>query len=298
VVKSSLDLAGSSTVTTADKRVLCFAETGAPDGVPVLLLHGTPGSRLVYDAWAETATTQGIRLINYDRPGYGGSTPLPGRALADTAQDVAAIAEAMGLKKLSVVGYWSGAQHALACAALLPDLVTAAVTMDSIAPYPAEGLDWFKDMWTDQYWEYTNALKGRDELKKYLESQKSAILNWDGSLLRAAYRSIQSPDADVLDDDIANFITNNFRESIKLDWAGWLDDDVAYLKPWGFDVSAISVPVLLMHAEKDIYNPLAHAKWLAGKVPYAELQTFPDEAFWGLPIHHLNDAFKWLSSKS
>ena len=115
-----------------------------------MLVHGgTPNCRLLADSWLKDAEARGIRLISYDRPGYGGSTSQPGRSVADSASDVRTIAGALGIDRLAIWGYSGGGPHALACAALLPELVSAAATLASVAPYDAPGLDWFTGMGQD-----------------------------------------------------------------------------------------------------------------------------------------------------
>jgi len=147
------------TIATPDGRDLRVLSGGDESGRPVLVHGGTPNSRLLADGWLEDAERRGILLISYDRPGYGGSTPQPGRSVADCAVDVEAIARALGIERLAVWGYSGGGPHALACAALLPDLVTAVVTLASVAPYGAPGLDYFTGMGQDNVDGFTLFLK-------------------------------------------------------------------------------------------------------------------------------------------
>ena len=133
-------------VAVGDGRVLQVLERGHPDGKPVLVHNGTPSSRLIYEPDVRLAERQGIRLISYDRPGYGGSTAKPGRTVADCAQDVRAIAARLGIERLAIWGISGGGPHALACAALLPDLVPAVGVLASVAPWGADGLDYFAGM--------------------------------------------------------------------------------------------------------------------------------------------------------
>ncbi len=129
-------------VPTPDGRTLAVQDAGDPEGRPVLVHVGTPGGRRLYGRRTlADAERRRLRLITYDRPGYGGSTPQPGRSMADCAGDVRAICEALGIDKVPMWGWSGGGPHVLACAALLPDLVPAAVSMASPAPYDAEGLE-------------------------------------------------------------------------------------------------------------------------------------------------------------
>src|SRR6201996_3090714 len=127
-------------------RVLAVEEAGAPGGLAVLVHNGTPNSRHLYGPNVRDAAARGLRLIGYDRPGYGGSSPQPGRTVADCAGDVRAICAELGIDRLATWGISGGGPHVLACAALLPDLVAAAASLASPAPYTAEGLDWFDGM--------------------------------------------------------------------------------------------------------------------------------------------------------
>lgn len=149
-IRSVLTNASGRTFSTEDGRKIRISEVGQPDGVPVLVHRGTPQSRLLYDLWVEDAQSRGIRLIGYERPGYGGSTAHPGRTVDSAANDVAAIAKELDLNRLLVWGVSGGGPHALACAALLPGLVVAAAVLASPALYPAEGLDYFAGMGGDQ----------------------------------------------------------------------------------------------------------------------------------------------------
>ena len=134
------------TVHTRDGRTLAVEDSGDPAGRPVLVHMGTPNSRHLYGQNARDAAEQGLRLIGYDRPGYGGSSPQPGRTVADCAGDVRAICAELGIDRLVTWGISGGGPHVLACAALLPDLVAAVASLASPAPYGAEGLDYFAGM--------------------------------------------------------------------------------------------------------------------------------------------------------
>jgi pimeloyl-ACP methyl ester carboxylesterase len=131
---------------TDDGRMLAVEEAGDLKGDAVLVHAGTPYSRYLYSPAVAEATSRGLRLLSYDRPGYGGSTPHAGRTVADCAADVRQICGVLGIDRLATWGFSGGGPHALACAALLPDLVVAAASLGGFAPPDAEGLDRFAGM--------------------------------------------------------------------------------------------------------------------------------------------------------
>src|ERR1700685_1813182 len=104
---------------------LLVQDAAPPDGLPVLVYNGSPGSRHLSPAALRLAGPKGLRLIGVDPPGYGGSTAQPSRRISRRASDVAAIADALGITRLAVWGISGGGPLALACAALLPGLVFA-----------------------------------------------------------------------------------------------------------------------------------------------------------------------------
>ena len=128
-------------------RTLHTYDTGpADERLTVVWHHGTPNIGRPPDPLFPDSTRLGIRWLAYDRPGYGGSTPRPDRDVASAATEAAAVADAAGIERFAVIGHSGGAPHALACAALLPDRVSAAVAISSLAPIDADGLDWYAGM--------------------------------------------------------------------------------------------------------------------------------------------------------
>ena len=290
--------ANSRTISMQDGRVIRVVEAGQMDGIPVLVHTGTPGSRLLYHGWIEDAEARGIRLISYDRPGYGGSTPRMGRTVASAAEDVAAIAKELGLDRLLVWGISGGGPHALACAALLPDLVVAAAALASPAPYDADGLDWFAGMGEDNVVEFSAALNGREGLEQFVEAVAPGLLSADTESLIQVWSSVLSPiDVEVLTEDIAEWMLNSSREGSKERTDGWIDDDVAYTTPWGFELSQIRIPVMVMQGEHDRFVPYSHGKWLASKVPNVDARLSADDGHISLGVRRIPEVHAWLLSK-
>jgi pimeloyl-ACP methyl ester carboxylesterase len=281
-------------VKSADGRRLAVNVSGHPTGNPVFMLHGTPGSRVGPFPKSRVLYELGVRLISFDRPGYGGSDRMASRQVADVVPDVVAIADALQLDRFAVLGRSGGGPHALACAALLPDRVTRAGVLVSIAPQKAEGLDWFAGMAESNVREFTTAAAAPESLIETL-AETAAKIKAD-PLSHVATLGPGLPEADrrvVADTGIRTLLARNFAEALRTSAAGWIDDALAFCSPWGFDLSDIRVPVLLWHGEDDVFSPAAHARWMAGQIPTAELWVRPDTAHFGA-LEMVPDVLSWL----
>jgi pimeloyl-ACP methyl ester carboxylesterase len=255
-------------VITADGRVLAVEEWGDPSGRPVVYLHGTPLSRLARHPDDAMFQRHGIRLITYDRPGFGNSSPLLGRRIADAASDVAVMADFLGLRRFHVFGVSGGAPHALACAAALPARVIRVAGLACPAPIDAVGLDWHAGLIEMNHADALAAAKGRD----VLEARVNAMVAAD---LPAILPEIDQPI--VSRPEIRAMISAAYAEGMRPGLDGVLDDTMAlYALPWGFDPATITVPVYLWHGALDTLVPAAHSRWLAERVPSVVLVTAPD----------------------
>ncbi|MFF5207863.1 alpha/beta fold hydrolase [Streptosporangium sp. NPDC000396] len=281
-------------VVTADGRRLAVEERGEPEGNPVFLLHGTPGSRFGPSPRASVLYRLGIRLISFDRPGYGNSDRMPGRAVADVATDVKAIADALGIDRFAVVGRSGGAPHALACAALLSDRTTRVAALVGLAPRGAEGLDWFDGMIESNVVEYTVARAGRRAVTARLTSAAEEIRADPHSKVLGLYDQVPESDRRVVSDHgIRVMLVRNFAEGLRDSADGWVDDVLAFTSAWGFDPAAISVPTLLWHGENDVFSPVGHARWLGQRIPGAMVKIQRGVAHFGA-IDVLPKVLLWL----
>jgi pimeloyl-ACP methyl ester carboxylesterase len=276
-------------------RALRVREDGAPGGVPVVVHHGTPGSRLLRESWVEDAAERGIRLIGFDRAGYGGSDRNPGRSVVDVAADVEAISDGLGLERILTHGASGGGPHALASAALLGDRVAAAATLCSVGPFDAADLDFLAGMGDDNVAELGAAVEGEGALTPLLEQVAERILSADPDDLAGELASILSPpDVAVVNGGLATELLASVREGIAAARVGWLDDDLAFVRPWGFELSSIAVPVGLWQGRQDLMVPPAHGEWLAEHVPGVEAHLSDEDGHLSVEQRRIGDVHAWL----
>ena len=284
------------TVRASDGRRLSTQTYGDPDGKPVFLLHGTPGSRLGPHPRSSLLHRLGVRLMSFDRPGYGDSDRLAGRRVADAAADVAAIADAYGLRKFAVVGRSGGGPHALACAALLPERTTRAAMLVSLAPRGADGLDWFDGMSRSNVMEFTAASNGYKGIAAHTKVLADAIRADPASLIVRLQAELPDPDRRIVADrGIQSKLIETYTEAMRTSDYGWIDDALAFCSPWGFDPAAVTVPVLLWHGAGDVLSPVSHARWLAARIPSATVVVQAGAAHFGA-LDVLPDILRWLSA--
>jgi pimeloyl-ACP methyl ester carboxylesterase len=251
----------------------------ADSGDQPLVFHwGTPSAAVWFDPLAAAAAKVGLRLVTYSRPGYAGSTPRPGRSVADAADDVTAILDALGADTFVTLGWSGGGPHALACAALMPDRCAAATSLAGVAPYPAEGLDWLAGMSTENIEEFSAAFKGERALTPKLELMARDLETVRGTEVAAALGGLVSDvDKAALTGEFADTLAEAFRRSVSTGIAGWRDDDLAFARNWGFDLETIQRPVAVWQGGQDRMVPFSHGQWLAAHIPTARVQLYPDE---------------------
>ncbi|MEV4705597.1 alpha/beta hydrolase [Actinoplanes sp. NPDC049316] len=218
----------------------------------------------------------GIRWISYDRPGYGGSAAHPGRGVGDAAGYATQVADALGVDRFAVAGHSGGGSHALACAARLTGRVLAVVSISGLAPFDADGLDWFAGM----------GPTGAATLRA-----------------AAAGGTYDAEDVDFIPADWAMFDGpwSWFSEVVEPAVAGGREaqdaDDRAYVSSWGCDPAAIAAPTLLVHGGRDLVVPSAHSEWLAARIPGAELRLGPEDGHISI-LNHADAALDWLVARA
>lgn len=287
----------AETIKTRDQRTLGVHEAGDPSGFPVLFHHGTPAAGLPYEMHAGLARDQGIRLIGYDRPGYGASTRAEGRRVADCVADVTEIADALGLDSFAAWGISGGGPHALACAALCDERLKAVASLAAVAPYGAEGLDWLEGMGEENHVEFGAVLDGEEALRAFCEPAARNMLSAQPEELLQVWDSLLGPeDKSVLTGRYAEYMLECDHHGLEHGVDGWIDDDFAFVEPWGFAIEDISGPVLLLHGEDDRFVPVSHGLWLAARIPGVEARIDAADGHLTLFERRMREVNAWLLS--
>jgi pimeloyl-ACP methyl ester carboxylesterase len=282
-------------VHTPDGRVLEVLSAGDEDAFPLVFHVGTPSAATPFARTTDAAARHGLRLIEFSRPGYAGSTPKPGRRVADVAADVATILDALGLERFVAVGFSGGGPHALACAALLPDRCAAVATVGGVAPYPAEGLDWLAGMGPENVEEFGRTLAGEAELVPYLLGVAAQLATVEPAHVVAALGGLVGEvDKAALTGDYAEWAAETFHRSVSTGIGGWRDDDFAFAADWGFDLASIARPVAIWQGGDDRMVPFAHGEWLARHIPTATAHLLPDEGHLSLGVTKLDQILEDL----
>lgn len=250
-----------------DGRNLDVRITGPENGLPLVFHHGTPGAATTSRALANATAERGLLLITTSRPGYGDSTRQPGRRVVDVVDDIDAVLDHLGVERCLVAGWSGGGPHALACAARL-DRAQAALVIAGVGPFGADDLDFLAGMGQDNIDEFGAALESEERLRAYLEAQRPELVEADAAGIIRSLRSIL-PDIDQasLTDQFGADLAESFREGLRVGIDGWLDDDLAFVKPWGFDLAEIAVPVSMWQGSLDLMVPFDHGRWLSRNIP-------------------------------
>lgn len=283
------------TVPTTDGRVLLVEDRGDPAGRPVLVHNGTPACGHLYEPHVRDAADRGLRLIGYDRPGYGGSSPQPGRTVADCTADVRTICAELGIDRLGIWGISGGGPHALACAAILPDLVSAVASLAAEAPPDADGLDYFAGMGQFNVDHIKLFHSDPEAARAQLESNRQEVLATPAEDAARGLESLLTPtDAAALNGELAEYLTQCMHDGLAPGCQGWWDDN-CLLMPWGFDVADIAVPVLLMHGRQDMFVPFGHGQWLAAHIPGVEARLLDNDGHITLLQNRIPEVHAWLA---
>jgi pimeloyl-ACP methyl ester carboxylesterase len=264
-----MTLPATAALVRADGRVLRYCLYGHEDGYPVVFEGGSPSSRWKWPTLIESMRRSRLRLLVYDRPGYGGSTRRPGRSVADAVDDVRALADAQGWNRFAVFGGSGGGPHALASAALLAGRVTACAILSGIKPPDAD---------TPQ----------RDESAvRYRLAEVAADIM--GRIEAGGPELPHQPGPPALDDPDA---MARLRATFVDGTDGWVDDTLAFAQPWGFELSAITVPVGIWRGTDDANVSAEHADYLLAHIATAQGHVYAGGHLPGADVYRA--IYDWL----
>ncbi len=285
-------------VTLRDGRTLHVYDVGDPEGNAVVEHHGTPGSGLPYPPDVERARERGLRLVRYDRAGYGGSTPNPGRSVVDVVADIEDVLDALEIERYVSLGGSGGCPHSFACGARSGRCLAAAA-IAAPTPFSADGLDWMAGMGEANVEEFNAALAGPEQLDPYLERHAAEFEAATPEQIKEVMASLLPPvDAAVLTGDRAVQFKRSGERALAQGIAGWRDDDLAFTRPWGFDLDEIRVPTLLWQGVQDLMVPVAHGRWLAERIPGVEAHISEEDGHLSITVGRLGEIYDWLAARS
>jgi pimeloyl-ACP methyl ester carboxylesterase len=276
------------TVTLNDDRTVAFAEWGDPTGRPVFSLHGTPGCRLSRHPDPRLWSDLGLRVITLDRPGYGCSTPLPGRSVGHAAHDVGAVADALGVERFLVIGGSGGGPHALACAAGPGDRVAGCAAVASAAPLTGDEVGDLIGLNQESYRVF--AARGREGMTEFLDDLRSAVLASPSEAMSGNLSDAPRTDVEWYGrPEVQAVHRESLLEALRPGVQGWVDDAVSvFHDDWGIDLAGIAAPVRFWHGDDDRNGPLAAVERVAVTIPDGCVRIWHGQGH-SAPARHMTD---------
>lgn len=272
-------------LTLEDGRTLSWCEYGPDDGRPILQFQGTPGSRYSRHAHEEAYDRLGVRVIVFDRPGYGAATRLPGRGISAVADDAAALLDHLGHDVVHASGGSGGGPHVLAFAARHPERVRAATVVVGAAPLLEEDT---RDLIGLNRAGFYAAQEGWDAVYAILAPQRDSLLADPLAIFRGIMEAAPESDQAVMNEPVwQRMFLESLTESLRQGAEGWTDEAMALMSDWDFDPSAIRASVTWWHGEHDANAPISAVHRLLSSIPSVELRLWTDAGH--LASYHRHD---------
>ncbi|WP_276971687.1 alpha/beta fold hydrolase [Ferrimicrobium acidiphilum] len=278
----------------SDGRRFEYFDSGPDRRYTVIAHHGTPGAGVPMNYELANAAELGVRLIFPTRPGYASSSRDPGRSVASVASDIKELLDYLEIATCACYGTSGGGPHALACGALLPDRVVAVASLSGVGAYGQDDLEFFEGMGDDNLDEFGLALQGADDLSQYLNQAREAMVAADVDSIVATMATLLTPVDVAAIRHLGKEIVDDFDHALSNGIDGWLDDDLAFVKPWGFELDAMTTPVQIWQGDQDLMVPVQHSSWLANHIHSSELLRLPDEGHLSTPLHNSTKILSWL----
>ena len=279
----------SSLLTLKDGRKLEYLTNGVESDKAILFLHGTPGSALAWNSYLPEV--KGVRAISTSRAGYGLSDRHKGRSVADDLNDQQQILDHFGIKSFVSVGWSGGGPHSLNMTR--EARCKAAFTLAGVGEWGNADLDFLADMGPENHEEFGEALKGEAAIEEWMKANALGYNTIKGSELIEAFGGlIGDADKRALTPEVAEIMATGMRHSNSVSFYGWLDDDLAFVRDFGFDITKIDKPVVLYQGDDDFMVPHAHGYWLEKKIPTAKLNFVPGHGHISLIFEYRNQIIK------
>jgi pimeloyl-ACP methyl ester carboxylesterase len=267
-----------------DGRRLEVQVSGPADGLPLVWHHGTPGCAYQSAPKQRDCAERGLRLVSYSRAGAGGSTRNPGRSVADVAADIAAVLDHLGAERCITGGQSGGGPHALATGALLPDRVAAVIVGCGVRPFHGDEAGFLAGMGEANVEEFGLAQQSEELLRPFVMHEREGLMAGTAAGVIEALSSLLPPiDLEALTDQVGADLVANLKGGARIPDA-WIDDDFAFVKPWGFALEDLRVPVSFWQGSEDLMVPQSHIAWQAARVPGAVMHLEPGQGHMSLMV--------------
>jgi len=268
-----------------DGRELEILDNGINSDTAIIFHHGTPGHASSWTEWLESAANAGIRALSYSRAGYGTSDRNPGRSVISINNDIAQLLDAKNITKFVSIGWSGGGPHCIANT--FEPRNVGAISLAGVGAFGVDDLDFLEGMGPENHDEFGAALKGEAVVDQWMEDNAGAMKTVTGAEIREAFGGlIGDADKAVLEGDAADQMAASMRSALAVSFDGWIDDDLVFVKPWGFDLAAITKPVFLWQGDDDFMVPHAHSYWLEKHIPTAKLTFKAGEGHISLGIKY------------
>lgn len=271
-----------SQITLPDGRKLEFFDNGVESKKAILFLHGTPSDGTLWQPWF--SEIKSVRAISTSRAGYGLSDRHHGRSVADDLADQVAVLDHFGINEFVSIGWSGGGPHSLNMTR--DSRCKAAFTLAGVGEWGRADLDFLADMGPENHEEFGEALKGEAAITTWMITNAVGMRNVTGPDLITAFGGlIGDADKKALTPEVAEVEAEMFRRALSISYDGWIDDDLAFVRDFGFDISKIDKPVVIYQGDDDFMVPHAHAYWLAKHIPNAKLNFVPGHGHISLGEH-------------
>jgi len=257
-----------------DGRELEILDNGINSDQAIIFHHGTPGHATAWLSWLDEAAAAGVRALSYSRAGYGTSDRNPGRSVISINSDIAQVLDGKGINRFVAIGWSGGGPHALANT--FEPRNVGAISLAGVGAFGVDDLNFLEGMGPENHDEFGAALKGESVITQWMNDNAVAMKNVSGNDIREAFGGlIGDADKEVLEGATADAMAATMRSGLAVSFDGWIDDDLVFIKHWGFDLAAITKPVILWQGDQDLMVPHAHSYWLEKHIPTAKLTFIP-----------------------